>query len=138
MLFSLTNVISLLNYDSEREFVIDSSVGGMGRGAGNLNTELILNYMNDNFGKDYKLEYVMKVMSGVVEPIFRDERWGYSPYLFLTALRRAHPNFATYLLANHKISVADFSEYLKNIPDDMLTKCTRPYVEEMYEKFKGN
>ena len=138
MQLSLTNAISLTNYKSKYDFVIDASVGGMGRGAGNLSTELIANYTNKVHNKRYELNFIMKIMSEVVEPLSKKEKWGYSSFFFLTAMRQAHPNFASYLLGSHEISVLDFYEYMKLVPDDMLTKCTRPYVEEMYEKFVGS
>jgi 4-hydroxy 2-oxovalerate aldolase len=135
MQLSLANAVGLLNYQSEHELVLDATVDGIGRGAGNLNTELIVNYVNNNFDRDYKLEQIFKVMSDITEPLSRKEKWDYSPYFFLTALRKAHPNFATYLFAKHDMSVEDFSKFLDTIPNDMLTKCTRPYVEELYENF---
>lgn len=40
-----------LTVQTNRSLIIDSSVYGMGRGAGNLNTELFVEYLNDNAGK---------------------------------------------------------------------------------------
>ena len=136
MQLSLLNVISLFEVASERDIMIDASVSGIGRGAGNLHTELIVHYMNYACLGNYELEYIVHIMSNITEPISRKEQWGYSPYFMLTALKRAHPNFATYLLANYEVTVNEFKTYLSHIPDDMLTKCTRPYVEELYEKFR--
>jgi 4-hydroxy 2-oxovalerate aldolase len=134
MHLSQINVMSLFNYPGERKFIVDASVGGIGRGAGNLHTELIANYCNlYNDGK-YDLVSILKVASEITEPLSRQYNWGYSPYLMLTAMRRAHPNYATYLLANHDVSVNEFAEFIKSIPDHMLTKCTRPYVEELYSQ----
>jgi len=75
------------------------------------------------------------VASEVTEPISREYKWGYSPYYMLTAMRRAHPNYVAYLLSSHDVTVSDFSGYIRFIPDEMLAKCTRPYVEEAYQKF---
>jgi 4-hydroxy 2-oxovalerate aldolase len=135
MQLSQINAISLFDYGIDREFVIDASVSGMGRGAGNLYTELIANYCNMRRSGRYDLDYILRVASEVTEPISRANKWGYSPYFMLTAQHRAHPNFATYLLANHDVSVNDFAEYLRQIPVDMLTKCTKPYVEKLYQQF---
>jgi len=135
MQLSQINAVSLFDYNNKREFVIDSSVSGIGRGAGNLPTELFANYINFEHHGNYDLNYILSVASDVTEPISRTTRWGYSPYFMLTALKRAHPNFAAYLLANHDVTVTDFKAFLSLIPDNMLTKCTRPYVEELYERF---
>lgn len=131
------NALSLFDYENGHEFIIDASVNGIGRGAGNLYTELIAHYCNIRHKGQYNLDCILQVVSEVTEPISRTNKWGYSPYFMLTALRRAHPNFATYLLANHDLSVSDFAEYLRYIPANMLTKCTKPYVEKRYLQFIG-
>lgn len=68
-------------------------------------------------------------------PVAETKTWGYSPYMFLTGLYHCHPNFATYLLEKHNVSVTDFEKFIKTIPEKMLTKCTKPYVEELYQNF---
>ena len=59
-----------------------------------------------------------------------------SPYLFITGLYHYHPNFACYLLEEYDVSVTEFEEYIRTIPEDMKTKCRKPYVIEMWEKYK--
>jgi 4-hydroxy 2-oxovalerate aldolase len=135
MNLAMQNAVSFFKHTGNREFVLDASASGIGRGAGNLPTELIANYFNAEHSGKYDINAIVQVISDVAEPISRKQKWGYSPYLMLTAMCQAHPNFATFLLANHDISVSRFSDYLKTIPGDMLTKCTRPYVEELYTRF---
>lgn len=126
----------VLDYKTKRRIVIDASLLGMGRGAGNLNTELITNYYNRLSGIKYDIRKIMEVISSEIMPIAAEHTWGYSPYLFLTGLYHCHPNFACYLLEKHEVTVEEFEEFVKFIPKDMLTKCRRPYVQELYEKFK--
>ena len=45
MQLAYSNAQSLVDLHSDRELIIDASVYGMGRGAGNLNTELFVQYM---------------------------------------------------------------------------------------------
>jgi len=136
MSLAMQNSISLFKYTSKRQFIIDASVGGIGRGAGNLPTELIVNYYNLEHNGNFNIEPILDVISSITEPISRTHKWGYSPYLMVTALLRAHPNFAKFLLDTHDVSVSDFLQYLRLVPDDMLTKCTRSYVEDIYMRFK--
>jgi len=130
------NAASLINCANRQKLIIDATVSGIGRGAGNLYTELIANYCNFHCNSEYNLNQILQVASEVTEPLSRKFKWGYSPYLMLTAMHHAHPNYATYLLANHDVSVSEFADFINSIPDDMLTKCTRPYVEELYKQFK--
>jgi 4-hydroxy 2-oxovalerate aldolase len=125
----------ILDYETTRSLIIDASLYGMGRGAGNLNTELIVNYYNMNLGYKYNILKIIDLISKYIMPFTKVKKWGYSPYFFLTGLYHCHPNFASYLLEKHDISVADFKEFLEIIPPEMRTKCRKPYVEELYQIF---
>lgn len=43
---SYSNAVTLLQYFTDRELIVDSAILGMGKGAGNLNTELFLEHLN--------------------------------------------------------------------------------------------
>lgn len=126
----------ILEYNTNRKIVIDASLYGMGRGAGNLNTELIANYYNMTLGKKYDVIKILDLIGKYILPIKQERDWGYSPYLFITGLYHYHPNFACYLLEKHDVSVKEFEEFIHTIPDEMRTKCKRDYVLEMWGKFK--
>jgi 4-hydroxy 2-oxovalerate aldolase len=125
----------ILDYQTFRRLIIDASLFGIGRGAGNLNTELIANYYNMVLGCKYDITEIMHLISKYIMPIYQKRKWGYSPYFFLTGSYHCHPNFASYLLENHDMSVSEFEEFIKIIPQEMLTKCTKQYVEELYTSF---
>ena len=58
--FALTmQFVECLLSNTERTMVIDSSLCGMGRGAGNTCTELIVNYLNNVQKMDYDLNVIM-------------------------------------------------------------------------------
>ena len=48
-----SNAQSLIEAQTTRNIIIDTSVYGMGRGAGNLNTELFADYLNEYTEKKY-------------------------------------------------------------------------------------
>lgn len=56
MQLAYSNAQSLVDLHSDRELIIDASVYGMGRGAGNLNTELFVQYLNDNADGNYDIK----------------------------------------------------------------------------------
>ena len=128
----------ILEYETMRRLIIDASLYGMGRGAGNLQTELIANYYNMVLGHKYDIAEIMGLIGKYIMPIYENNHWGYSPYFFLTGLYHCHPNYATYLLQEHQISVSEFEQYIRTIPKEMYTKCKKPYVLEMYHNFLLN
>jgi 4-hydroxy 2-oxovalerate aldolase len=128
----------VLEYRTERRLIIDSSLYGMGRGAGNLHTELIANYYNKAIREKYDIIKILDLISTYIMPIKKTKSWGYSPYFFLTGLYRCHPNFAAFLLEEEEVSVSEFKAFIETIPDEMRTKCRREYVRELFRKFKRN
>lgn len=136
MQLSVLNAESLFSYNTSRTIVIDSSLYGMGRGAGNLNTELIANYYNQNVENKYNLGKVISLISDVIFPIYEEKTWGYSPYFFLTACYHCHPNYASYVLSENEVSVNDFEKFLSTIPDELRVKCKKPHTLEMFAEFK--
>ena len=80
----------------KRDLIIDSSVYGIGRGAGNLNTELFAKWADEKLNKNYDIEPLFKIYDKYIKKIYKREKWGYSiPYL-ITAKYNANPNFAAY------------------------------------------
>ncbi len=127
----------ILEYNTQRKIIIDSSLYGMGRGAGNLNTELIANYYNMILGEKYDIGIFLRLISRYIMPIYDKKQWGYSPYLFLTGLYHYHPNFACYLLEDYpKVTVEQFECFLKSIPPEFKTKCRKQYVINKWKELQ--
>ena len=57
---------------------MDSSVNGMGRGAGNLPTELITQYINKNIASRYDVTMVMDIYDEYISAIRKKFEWGYT------------------------------------------------------------
>ena len=60
---SFANAQILMGQNTNRTIIIDSTVFGMGRGAGNLCTELLMKYINDNNGDNYEVNYILKIIN---------------------------------------------------------------------------
>ena len=134
---ALPVAVDVFDYQTSRKLVVDCSLLGMGRGAGNLQTELAANYYNNCFVPKYNIPELIRLVDNYIKPIKEKKTWGYSPFYFLTAYKECHPNYAAFILESHDISLTDFSTYLEYIPLEMKTKCRRPYVEELYRKFRS-
>lgn len=68
----------MVEQNLDHDLIIDASVFGMGRGAGNLNIELFAKYLNQNFGKTYNIEPILEVFDECLKPVFAKNFWGYS------------------------------------------------------------
>lgn len=140
MQLAYSNAQSLADADTERSLIIDSSIFGMGRGAGNLNTELFVEYLNDNNGKSYVLRPLLVVIDDILNNFHETNYWGYSLPNYLSAKHNAHPNYATYLDSKKTLTVEAIDEIFGMMAEDKKSSFDKKYMEELYLKYmmKGN
>ena len=133
---SLANAQELISFGSEKDILIDSSVFGMGRGAGNLNTEVIADHMNKTYNKHYDLIPILQLIDERIMSIYAEHPWGYSAAYFLSATKGCHPNYASYLLDRQTVHMPDIGRMLDSIaPEDRLV-FHKPVIEKMYLEYQ--
>ncbi len=133
---SFSNAQELLTIQTKRNIIIDSSVYGMGRGAGNLCTELITEYINHNIDDRYVIEPILEIIDEYLNNIYAKAPWGYRAPYCLAATNNCHPNYASYLMNRQTISVNSINYILKNIDIDKRTIFDKEYIVELYTKYQ--
>jgi 4-hydroxy 2-oxovalerate aldolase len=90
--------------------MLDASVFGMGRAAGNCNTELLVNYLSN---PKYELRPILEMIERHMIPMREKVEWGYIiPYMITGALNE-HPRVAMELRAGaNKDRYVDFYDRL--------------------------
>lgn len=128
---SFSNAQSLMKICKKRELIIDSAVFGMGRGAGNIRTELLAQYLNNNFKSNYDLVSILKIVDECINPIFSKTPWGYSVPYYLAAINHCHPYYAKYL-SQKAIAVEKIDLILSLIPNEKKTVYDKEFIEKIY------
>lgn len=131
-----SNAQALLAVDSHRDLIIDSSIYGMGRGAGNLNSELFLTYLNDLKLGSYKISPLLNVVDYVLKPIYEMKPWGYSLPHYLSAINGCHPNYASYLTDRGTLTVKAVDEILSLINPEKKANFDKSYIRDLYYTFQ--
>jgi len=131
-----SNAQCMLDIKMNRDVIIDSSIFGMGRGAGNLNTELFADYLNRNMNKNYRIEPLLDVIDENLNTIYNENYWGYSLPHYLSAKNNCHPNYATYLSSKYTLSVKSIDEVLKSIDTDKKCSFNKEYTEALYKRYQ--
>ena len=122
----------------DREIIIDSSIHGMGRGAGNLTTELLADYMNKKKHMKYNIVPLLETIDEYLEAIYRENYWGYSIAHFLSASNGCHPNYSTYLVNKKNLSIVDIQKVLSLLDDEEKKNFNKERIKELYINFKSN
>lgn len=96
----------------KREIVIDSSVLGMGRIPGNLPTELLVGYLNENGTSKYDMAEILNVAYELIRPIKSSFTWGYSPIYALSAYLAVHRSYPEFF-EKHGLNYQETNQALK-------------------------
>jgi isopropylmalate/homocitrate/citramalate synthase len=126
MQLAFSNAIDLCSMDFDREVIVDSSIYGMGRGAGNLNTELIADYLNTQ-DKKYNVIPLLEIIDELLTYYFKRHPWGFSPAQYLSASLDCHPNYASYLVNKKTNHIADIRNILEKISPDCKNDFDKKY-----------
>ena len=129
---SLSNAQYLIKLLPNRDLIIDSTIYGMGRGAGNLYTEIIAQYFNDNYNGIYNTSIIFNLFDDVIKPIYEKTPWGYSVPYHIAAENNCHPYYAKFLINKKNISIEMINSILKQIPENKKTTYDAQFIENMY------
>lgn len=132
---SLSNAIGFIESVDTRDIIIDSSVYGMGRGAGNLATELIMKYLNDD-GKKYNIDNILNIASEVLAAVRQQKYWGYSMEYYISAIYKCHPNYVKYLINRQTLSIYSVKEIISSISEDKKNNFDKDYIEHLYQDYE--
>lgn len=106
------------NYDTKRDLIIDSSIYGIGRCAGNLNLEVIANYLNNHKGTEYNITLMNNIFEQYIRKIRNEHNWGYSIPYFITGKANCHPNYANYLCFEKGMDCVTFERLVSKLQGD--------------------
>ena len=131
---ALSNSMSFINQNSERDLVLDSCCLGMGQGAGNLQTELITDYLNKHSHANYDYDSVLDTCE-TIDQYSNMNLWGYSLARLLPAIHNTAYKFSVDLRENYRLSFKEINHILKNIPEKFRHRYTQENTEELLRLF---
>lgn len=115
-----------------REVVVDTTVSGMGRGAGNTPTELVAEYMVKKLGYSYDIDALLDIIDNYMDNIKTKCSWGYSTSFFIAGCYSAHVNNIDYLAKKSSIRSKDIRYILNKIGAIPRKRYHYDLLEETY------
>ena len=120
---------------NRREAVIDSTISGMGRGAGNTPTELLMQYMVSKLGCAYDIDALLDTIDGYMENIRSKCSWGYNTPYFIAGSYGAHVNNIAYLTNKNSIRSKDIRFILNKIGEKARKRYDYDLLEKTYVEY---
>lgn len=126
------NCIAMLSNQSERSLIVDGTVYGMGKSAGNAPLELLMMHLNRTYGGHYDINPVLELMQNTIPQFYQPPTWGYSLPYYLSSLHECHPNYVAYLMGKQDLSVCAVNEILGQITEERKLCYDHSYAEMLY------
>ncbi len=119
----------------KREIVVDGTISGMGRGAGNTPTELVAQYMVSQLGYNYEIDEILDIIDGYMDNIRSRCHWGYTTPYFVAGCYSAHVNNIAYLSQKNSIHYKDIRYILNKIGAVARKRYDYELLEQTYMNY---
>lgn len=130
------NCIAMLAKNTDREILVDGSLYGMGKSAGNAPIELIAMHMNHVYGKQYKISQMLEAIDANVLQFYKPATWGYNMFYYLAAFNDCHPSYVQYLMDKRTLSVKSINDILGSLQGEKKLLYDKNYIEELYKNYQ--
>lgn len=126
------------SHETGRDLLVDGSLYGMGKSAGNAPIELIAMHMNDEYGKDYRISQYLEAIDANIMPFYTPAAWGYSLFFYLAAYNDCHPSYVKQLTNKHTLSVKQINELLGKLEGEKKLLYDSDYMEQLYLRYQDH
>jgi 4-hydroxy 2-oxovalerate aldolase len=120
---------------NRRDTVIDATLFGMGRGAGNTPTELVAQYLNSHMGGEYDIDKILDVIDSYISSLRAYNEWGYDIPMFLSGCYSAHVNNVGYLKEKGSLRFQDLRFILSKLTRDERKRYDYSRLESLYLEY---
>lgn len=131
-----SNCMEVLRYETKRPVIIDGTLYGMGKSAGNAPIELLAMHLNEQYEKNYDISQMLEAIDGNIMQWHQKTPWGYSMFYYVAASNHCHPNYVQALMDRHTLSIKSINEILDKIEDEKKLLFDKKYIEELYYEYQ--
>lgn len=128
--------ISIAKTNAGRSVILDSCLCGMGQGAGNLQTEIITDFLN-KLGKSYSYDYILDGCEEL-ENFNPKTLWGYSMTRLLPAIHKAAYKYSIVMREKYHMSYRDIDFVFAHMDNFLKQRYTKENVEKVIGQYKPN
>lgn len=131
---AFSNACAFANYASKHSLMLDSTIMGMGKGAGNLCTELIAPVLIEE-GKKYNTIGIYDQISEYFANQMKETPWGYCLDYYLSSLYGCTPSYIGIFKKDSRVTTEILVELLKNMPVEKKAACDRNFAAEYLQSY---
>lgn len=130
------NSLAFVEKETNRDIVVDGTLYGMGKSAGNAPLELLAVRLNEKYGKNYKTDALLEGIEENVLSFYEKSSWGYKTFFYMCAINKCHPNYVSYFKEKQNLSVSKLNRILAEIqPEDVKLLYDKRVAEKVYNDY---
>lgn len=133
--FAFAQEVIKLSGTSNRQIIIDGTLGGMGKVAGNLNTELIVDFLVRKKHYDYEIEDILDMLDDYIYKYSLNHTWGYSTAAMMAGIYKSHPNNVIYLTEKFRLDTKDIGRLLSMINPETRQRYDYDNIQKLYTEY---
>lgn len=133
---AFSNCVEVLKTETDRTIVIDGTLYGMGKSAGNAPIELLSMHLNEQYDKNYNVHQMLEAIDGNIMKIYQKTPWGYNLFFYVAASNHCHPNYVKFLMDKHTLSIKSVNEILEWIEPEKKLLYDKSHIEALYLKYQ--
>ena len=129
--------MSFISKNLNRKTIVDSSILGMGKNAGNACTELLASWFAKSELKEYRTDQVLDCAYTDVMKFNAKSGWGYSLDSLLSAIHDCSPNWIKFLMDKNTLSIKGIQTILESLPYEKreVSYFTKALAEQKYLEY---
>jgi len=114
--------------------IVDGTVYGMGRGAGNLPIEILLSYLEKTSAKNtYNTLPVLDIIDRYMLDLHQDLKWGYDLSYMLSGMLEVHPYYSKTMVDYREYSIEDILRTLETVKDMNPIGFKKPILDSIIQ-----
>lgn len=133
--FGFAQEVIKLSRGTTRQVIIDATLGGMGKVAGNLNTELMVDYLVRKLHYDYEFDDILDIIDDHIFKYTLNYKWGYSIPAMMAGIYKSHPNNIIYLTEKFRLETKDISNLLSMIDPQTRQRYDYDNIQKLYTEY---
>lgn len=130
------NALTFFKKEAQHEVIVDGTLYGMGKSAGNAPLELLAMRLNEKYKKNYKISPMLECIGESIMEFYSKTPWGYNTFFFLCAKNKCHPNYLSYYKEKNNFSLSKIDYMLQKIePEEKKLLFDKEVAENLYQSF---
>ena len=132
-----------LSAETGRDIIVDGSLFGMGRGAGNARTELLADYINKHCGGNYNIQKILDTIDRFITPLLDSIHWGYDLPMYVCGTKHSHVDNVYHLKKTYNCTANEIFDLVEELTPQQRTRYGTGYLktdfsvlDDAYKKYK--